>query len=147
GSDALILAGSAGAGGELQIPNKLYEYLAVRRPIIATCSSASPVVSILNEARAEAVVCDPADEQALARAITQLATDRHVNVVDAWDGVDQFDRARRAGELEEIFRSLSRSRRSGRGLVLKSATMPAPTTVPGESAPTGATLIASEGAW
>ncbi len=144
GSDALILAVSAGAGGELQIPNKLYEYLAIRRPIIAACSSASPVVSILKEARAEAVVCDPTDEQALARAITQLAIDRHVNVIDAWNGVDQFDRAHRARELQEVFQRLSRRRRSGRGLVLKSATMPARAAVPGELAPTGPSLIVSD---
>lgn len=146
GSDALILAGSAGTGGELQIPNKLYEYLAVRRPIIANCSSASPVVSILNEARAEAVICDPADERGLARAVTQLATDRYVKVADAWNGVDKFDRAHRAKELQEVFQRLSRLRRSARGLVLKSARMSTQAAVPGELTPTGRTLISSNDA-
>ncbi len=107
GSDALLLAGSTGTGAELQVPNKLFEYLALRKPIIAACSAASPIVKIISDARAEAVVCDPDDEQGLAGAITRLAVDRHVNVENAWAGVSQFDRAHRANELAEVFRRVA----------------------------------------
>lgn len=107
GSDALLLAGSTGIGAELQIPNKLFEYLALRKPIIAACSAMSPIVKIISDARAEAVVCDPDDERGLAGAITRLALDRHVNVGNAWAGVSQFDRAHRAKELAEVFRRVA----------------------------------------
>lgn len=109
GSDALMLAASSGAGGELQIPNKLFEYLAIRKPIIAACSANSPIVAILEKARAEAIICDPNDERALADAIARLATHRRIHVEDAWCGVDQFERTHRAAELMDVFRRVSRS--------------------------------------
>ena len=136
GSDGLMLAGADGTGGELQIPNKLFEYLACRKPIIATCSGLSPIATVLKEARAEAIICAPDDVQGLSRAIRELAVRRKVDVADAWSGVDKFDRAHRAEELVEIFQRVSRRRQQAglppvgwlasplRGRVLKSATLP-----------------------
>ena len=121
GSDALMLVGSTGIGGELQVPNKLYEYLAVRRPIIAAVPESNPVVDILSEARAEALVCKPDDPSALADAIMQLGTRRHVDIDDPWEGVSGFDRTYRAKELAEVFQVASRRDRSGRGRILASA--------------------------
>ena len=72
GSDAMMLAGSAGTDAELQVPGKLFEYLAMRKPIIATAATGSPVVGILEQARAEAAVCAPNDRSALADAISSL---------------------------------------------------------------------------
>jgi glycosyltransferase involved in cell wall biosynthesis len=125
GSDALVLAGLAGPGSELQVPNKLFEYLALRRPIIVTCTSTSPVVTILKEARAEALICDPGDAAGLAAAIAQLATRRRLDLQDAWSGVDRFDRALRAAELVGIFRRVSRRGVVRSSRVLKSAAIPA----------------------
>jgi len=144
GSDALMLAGSSGHGGELQIPNKLFEYLAVRRPIIATCLVASPIVSILDSARAEALVCDPTDEQALAEAITRLVIHRRVDVADTWSGVDQFERAYRAAELAEVFQRVSRRGSLQEGRILKSASMLARITAPDERAPSGTGFVTPE---
>ena len=121
GSDALMLAGSSGPGGELQVPNKLYEYLAMRRPIIAAVPASSPVVDILDQAHAEALVCAPDDSAALADAIVHLAAQRHVDVVAPWSGVARFDRTHRAKELAEVFRNASRPEWSGRGRVVASA--------------------------
>ena len=103
GSDALILAGTSGAGSELQVPNKLFEYLAMRKPIVATCSQRNPVAGILKQAKAHAVVCSPSDVSALADAIEGLATDQDQPCADAWSGVHRFDRAERAAELAEVF--------------------------------------------
>jgi glycosyltransferase involved in cell wall biosynthesis len=107
GSDALLLAGTSGVGSELQVPNKLFEYLTLRKPIIATLASGNPAIDILKDARAEALVCDPNDTVALASAITQLATGKHPDVADAWSGVAQFDRTHRAEELADVFRMVS----------------------------------------
>jgi len=108
GSDALMLAGPAGAGSELQVPNKLFEYLAVRRPIIAAVSPDSPVLAVLREARAEALVCEPNDEIALGDAIGKLARDNHPSVDRPWEGTAQFQRSRRAEELAAVFARLAR---------------------------------------
>ncbi|UCE58895.1 MAG: glycosyltransferase [Phycisphaerales bacterium] len=107
GSDALMLAGSAGPDNELQVPNKLFEYLAIRKPILACLPPTSPAVDVLCDANAEATICDPADSTSLAEAMTRLARDRYVNVPGAWNGVETFDRAHRAAELAEVFKRVS----------------------------------------
>ena len=127
GSDALMLAGSSGAGAELQIPNKLFEYLAVRRPIIATCRADGPIATILEDARAEALICDPEDDAMLAAAVARLATCRHLDVSGAWSGVDKYDRALRAAEVAEIFRRVSRRGAAEPSRVLKTGSILAQT--------------------
>lgn len=112
GSDALVLAGTSGVGSDLQVPNKVFEYLAMRKPIVATCSPRNPVVGILQQAKAHAVVFSPSDVSALANAIHALATGEHQAGVDAWSGVDLFDRAERAAELAEVFERAARSGRT-----------------------------------
>ena len=115
GSDALMLAGltEAPAGNatqranDLQVPAKLFEYLALRRPIIANVRAEGSVAAILQEAGAEALLCDPNDEEGLARAIVHLAEHRSVQVDNAWAGVARFDRAHRAADLAEIFSRLA----------------------------------------
>ena len=103
GSDALMLAGSSGVGCELQVPNKLFEYLAVRKPIIAAVSAGSPTVEILRTVRAEALIHDPDDEQGLAESMARIAEQGRVPVDDAWAGIDAFNRIHRAKELAAIF--------------------------------------------
>ncbi len=114
GSDVLLLAGSSGVGSDLQVPNKLFEYLAVRRPIIAAVSANSPVVGILREAGAEASVCDPEDALGIAEAIENLSESHSPDPAQAWDGVSRFDRANRARELAAIFQHVSQSKILGR---------------------------------
>ncbi len=103
GADALVLAGAAGDGADLQIPNKLFEYLAVRRPVVATFSQGSPARAILDEAHADAIVCDPDDEAAIADAIRRYATRSSSEANGLWSGVSRFDRSRRAAELLGVF--------------------------------------------
>ena len=103
GSDALMLAASDGPGADLQVPGKLYEYLAIRKPIIAVCSTQNPSVEILGDARARAVVCDPGNEQALAEAITAMAIGRAHEQDADWSGVSSFDRSHRGVELADVF--------------------------------------------
>ncbi|MHC4697671.1 MAG: glycosyltransferase family 4 protein [Planctomycetota bacterium] len=103
GSDALMLVGSSGVGSDLQVPNKLFEYLAIRKPIIATLPAHSPAVDIIKDARAQVLVCDPDDPTALANAMVQLAKGDRPSIDGARSGVAQFDRAHRAAELADIF--------------------------------------------
>jgi glycosyltransferase involved in cell wall biosynthesis len=104
-SDALVLAGSVGAGAELQIPNKLFEYLALRRPILANLPKKHPATDILRNARADAVVCEPDDEAAMAEGMLRIADRTREAPADAWSGVELFDRRHRAAQLVEVFES------------------------------------------
>ena len=103
GSDALILAGSTGIGSELQVPNKLFESLAMRKPIIAALSQGNPGISILKQARAVAHVCPPRDEVGIATAVEKFAAGLYPEVEDPWTGVEQFERSHRAEELAAVF--------------------------------------------
>ncbi len=120
GSDALMLAGSDGPGSELQVPNKLFEYLAIRKPIVATCAATSPIVQILRDARARALVCHPNDEVALTDAIVRLATESNQPLQGDWSGVDQFERRHRSRQLLDVFRRVSRAHRRRTGRILMS---------------------------
>ncbi|MFQ5590151.1 MAG: glycosyltransferase family 4 protein [Phycisphaerae bacterium] len=107
GSDALLLVGTSGVGSELQVPNKLFEYMGMRKPIIAAVSAENPAITILSGAGAQAIVCEPGDDVAIARAIIHLANGRIPPLEDAWSGVTAFDRLHRSVELAELFRAVS----------------------------------------
>lgn len=103
GSDAVALAGSSGEGAALQVPNKLFEYLALRRPILATLCEDHPGRDILREARVPSLVCRPDDTDALAAAMIRLARRLPFPVPNDWGGVEKFTREHRAEELLRIF--------------------------------------------
>jgi len=107
GADALALAGATGPGAHLQVPHKLFESLALRRPIIAHVVEASPVRSILQAADAQFVACDPNNGDALTRALIDLARNGARDWRGTWKGVDQFDRSHAARKLVELFEQLS----------------------------------------
>ena len=113
GADGVLLPTASGEGAHLQVPNKLFEYLALRRPILAAADSASPVRTVLRDACADAAVVDPDDTDAMAAAMIRLSgqgafegSDAGSNG-DAWSNVDAFSRVHRAGELLELFEELS----------------------------------------
>jgi len=112
-ADGLLLAGSEGGGADLQVPNKLFEYLAARRPIIANFGPSGPVPWILRDADARALLCD-SEVDGLAWAMRRLAGDAsslEPNGVEQLDGtwrhVDRYARACRARELAALFARLS----------------------------------------
>jgi len=110
GADALILVGGAGHGADLQVPNKLFEYLALRRPILALLAPDSPARTVLREARADAIVCEPTDDARIAQAMQTLADPNRIVPEDYWTGLDRFDRSRRAVELLAVFERISKIR-------------------------------------
>jgi len=125
GSDALLLAGSSGSGDDLQIPNKLFEYLAIRKPIIASCSPTGSIARILRDARAKALVCHPNDEVGLTDAIVKLATQGERTLRGDWSGIDQFARWNRSNELLGVFQRVMRGRPHETDPVVTSASGPA----------------------
>lgn len=106
GADALVLVGALGPGSELQVPQKLFEYLALRRPILGLLSPDNPAAAILEDAQADGVVCDAGEPAAVAKAMRHLIDPSRVPSPDAWCGVHLFDRGLRVAELDEIFQGL-----------------------------------------
>lgn len=110
----LLLAGAEGTGLELQVPNKLFEYLAARRPVIANFPKRSPVLDILRDSDARAVICGTSHVSGLAWAMLRLVGagvgDAPAGVEElcgTWKRVERYARAPRARELAEIFSRLS----------------------------------------
>ena len=65
---------------------------------------------ILEEARAQAIVCAPGDVEGLADAILTMVDGTAPYPVDAWEGVELFDRKHRAAELASIFERIEKRR-------------------------------------
>lgn len=122
GSDALLLAGSVGTGSDLQVPGKLFEYLALRKPILAGVAPTSPVVGILQKAGAVARICAPNNIDAISDAMRTMTSERHHDGNGSWNGVERFDRARRAEELAALFERLVRGGGEPFGQVLRTVT-------------------------
>jgi glycosyltransferase involved in cell wall biosynthesis len=118
GADGLILAGAVGPGADLQVPNKLFEYLAIRKPILATGSGVGPVARILSEAGADAWVCAPTDSEAIADAMLRLVRTRRLMPNCNGEGVERFERSHRADELRAVFEQVLENCRRGRKHVL-----------------------------
>ncbi|MEK6675215.1 MAG: glycosyltransferase [Planctomycetota bacterium] len=99
GSDAVLVVGASGPGSELQVPNKLYECLALRRPILAAVSENNPTREVLSRSKALACTCLPDDVAGFANALKQLVTGRVPVGSQAWSGAGQYERKHRAAEL------------------------------------------------
>jgi glycosyltransferase involved in cell wall biosynthesis len=123
GSDAVVLAGSvtdkakrpAERGcdpADLQVPAKLFEYLALRRPILANFSPNGSVAQIVREAKAQAILCEPGDVAGLARGMESLACGVPFPSSADWSGVMRFERPRQAEALANIFQRLTADRRT-----------------------------------
>jgi hypothetical protein len=123
----VVVAGSLGAGAHLQVPNKLYEYLGLRKPIVAAVDERSPVSAILNAANARASVCSPGDASSIALSIERIMSYRQDRQKE-WSGIGSFDRALRAAELAEVFDALTQPAvrpRLGRTMSFPAAQLPA----------------------
>jgi glycosyltransferase involved in cell wall biosynthesis len=117
GSDVLALAGSEGPGSELQIPNKLFEYIALKKPIIATLSAGHPAMGILDSVRATARVGEPGNDEALAEALCGFADPSSRIAPGAFADVSSFSRRFRAAELAEVFERITDRRGRRRRLI------------------------------
>lgn len=108
GSDALALATNVGAGSELQIPGKLFEYLGMGKAIVAAVDQRSPAKAILEDVGRRVSICAPGDVSSLASAILEYAT-RFPDVTSASDliGVQRLGRKHRAAALAGIFDRLT----------------------------------------
>lgn len=121
GADAVVVAGATGPGAHLQVPNKLFEYLGLRKPMIIALDQRNPGYDIVESSRARAAFCAPGDPNSIARAIIEIVS-RPSDPAEDWSGIAQFDRARRAAEMGAIFNDLVQPAKVSR--VSRAATSP-----------------------
>jgi glycosyltransferase involved in cell wall biosynthesis len=96
-------------GTHLQVPVKLYEYIAFRKPILAL-APAGAVADIVQQGNL-GIVADPDDVEAIAQALSQLYEHRH-RLAEAFpydEGyIQQFDGNVLSARLQAILAKVSR---------------------------------------
>jgi len=110
GADACVVVGLDGPGSALQVPNKLYEYLAVRRPILALAPREGAIADVLSDAVADHLVCSVRDEGEIALGIERMVRRGGGFVERAWARVDRYDRRHAAEILARILDELTGAR-------------------------------------
>lgn len=99
-ADIAVVINSPGTGGDMALPSKLFEALAVGRPILALTSAGSDTERLLHQLGQSAGCAPPDDEEAIAAAVERLLA-APPPPVDA-DLLAPWDRsvvARRAADL------------------------------------------------
>ncbi|MBI4878947.1 MAG: glycosyltransferase [Planctomycetes bacterium] len=72
-ADGLLLLGPSGREPEVQVPSKLFEYLAAGRPILALARSGGAIATVLEQARAPCLLADPDDPEAILAGLRRFA--------------------------------------------------------------------------
>lgn len=99
-ADALLLVANTTPGAEATVPGKLFEYLAVGRPVIAIAPRESSTADVLAQTGGGWLA--PADDtQAIACVLRRAYAERAVELPRA--RLERFDRRVLAGELARIF--------------------------------------------
>jgi glycosyltransferase involved in cell wall biosynthesis len=99
-SDALLLVANTTAGAEATVPGKLFEYLAIGRPVLAVAPKESATADVLLQAGSGWLA--PADDvDAIACVLQRAYTERNRSFAPA--DVRRFDRRRLTAELARIF--------------------------------------------
>lgn len=96
---------SPGTGGDMALPSKLYEALALGRPVLALTSGGSDTARLLERLGQSAGCADPGDEVAIAAAAARLldAPPAPVGVAD----LEPWNRAAVARRVAELLERLS----------------------------------------
>lgn len=115
GCDAGLVIGADGPGSDLQIPNKLFEYLGLGKPVLMTVGAANPALELLRKNGVIAETCLPDDPVGMARALGELV--RRLGASHSSPEsrvVSSLDRRHRAAELVNVFQSLLHRKALGR---------------------------------
>ena len=114
-ADVAVVITTSSAGGDLAIPGKLYEALALGRPILAIARSGSDTAKIVSQLGQEAGLAPADDPAAIAGAIERLLQDPPAPVPG--EALADFDRdriaVRYAALLDELATRSSSARSSG----------------------------------
>ncbi len=109
GSDIQLLVGFNGEGSELQVPAKLFEYLAVGRPILALAPERSAIANVLEQAGVPSEICDPNEPAAIADAIARMDLELNlksdVQSRPVGRSITRFHRREQVSQLAELLQS------------------------------------------
>lgn len=104
-ADALLLLGVSGEKPEVQVPAKLFEYLATERPVLALAKAGGAILATFERAKVACVAADPDDAVAIERALERLvggsSSGAHRDGSHS-DGVSVFRYENLARELETV---------------------------------------------
>ncbi len=111
-SHLLLLISSGGAESQLEIPGKLYEYLAARRSILALIEP-GPAAEIIASSQT-GVRANPDDPQAICEALEERYRD-HLERGSAQRGlaseIEQYARSAQVEQLDRLLKGLLEARR------------------------------------
>lgn len=82
-ADGLLLLGPAGEEPEVQVPSKLYEYAAARRPVLALAQRDGAIAAILVRSGVPHVLAAPDDPEDIVRGIRRFANGEFVGTSTA----------------------------------------------------------------
>jgi glycosyltransferase involved in cell wall biosynthesis len=109
-SDFAVVINTPGTGGELALPNKLFEALALGRPVLALTGAESETARLLQRLGQDAGIASPDDPAAIASALQRLLGDPPPPVRK--EALAEFDRNRIAGSYAALLHSVATRSRS-----------------------------------
>jgi glycosyltransferase involved in cell wall biosynthesis len=95
-----VVINAPSTGGDMALPNKLFEALALGRPVLALATPTSDTARLLERLGQEAGLAPPDDPAAIAAAIERLLTEPAQPV--APEALAEFDRDRIADRYAEL---------------------------------------------
>jgi glycosyltransferase involved in cell wall biosynthesis len=99
-ADALLLVANTTPGAQATVPSKLFEYLAVGRPVLAVAPRESSTADVLAETGG-GWLAPAGDAQAICHALRHAFTERTAPLDRV--ALERFNRRRLAGALARIF--------------------------------------------
>jgi len=109
GSDALLLVGFKGKGAEIQVPAKLYEYFAIKKPILVLAPSKSAITETFYTAKAPGEICEPDDINGIANKLKKLMERKFYKTSFQ---IEKFNRRNLVTQLDKILKdTLKNSKR------------------------------------
>ena len=101
----LLLIGFTGPGEQFQMSAKIFEYLAVRRPILALAPPAGPVGEVLRASGVRHWIVSPNDQTGILNAMKEIVTAWRGGELDgpqSTSSLAEFDRREQAKRLAQI---------------------------------------------
>jgi glycosyl transferase family 4 len=113
-ASVLLLVGYAGPGSETQMSGKIFEYLAVRRPILALAPPASPVGNVLRAAGVKHWIVSPDDHEGLVTTLRAIGAEWREGKLagpQSAAALAAFDRSEQTKQLAEVLERATTRRR------------------------------------
>jgi len=103
GSDALLLVGFKGKGAEMQVPAKLYEYFAIKKPILILAPLKSAIADIFYAAGVCGEICEPDNIPDITDKLTKIMKNQY----QPSPQIEKFNRHNLVIKLENILNRLN----------------------------------------